>query len=216
MPRASASYNGLYAAAMVDVTVRPARPEREDGEAFARLFDTAGDGLVRWMLGRNFVAIVAKAFIDPGHDMSHEHVWFAESDGVVLGMVSGYSAAAHRQAKSGFLFRAAGIRAVRLVAVWLVARRLFDFMDRVPDGDWYLQAVAVDPAYRNTGIGSLLLDHAERAAARTQSRRLALDVSVDNDRAIRLYERRGLEIAGTSPSIPFESSSAVHRMTKVL
>ncbi len=201
---------------MVEVTVRPARPDREDGEAFARLFDTAGDGLLRWMLGRRFVTIVAKAFMEPGHDMSHEYVWFAESDGAIVGMVSGYSAAEHRQSKGGPVFRAAGIRAVRLVGAWLFARGLFSFMDRVPEGDWYLQTVAVDPAFRGAGIGSLLLDHAEHTAVGTQSRRLALDVVVENDHAIRLYERRGLKVTSTSPPIPFKRGSEVHRMTKVL
>ena len=58
------------------VTLRPARRIRDEGEQFARYFDIAGDGLPRWMFGSRFVAILAGAFLQPGHDMSHEHVWF--------------------------------------------------------------------------------------------------------------------------------------------
>lgn len=201
---------------MTNVTVRAARQDREEGEQFARYFDIAGDGLLRWMLGKRFMTIVGEAFLEPGHDMSYEYVWFAESAGAIVGMVSGYSAADHDRSKDRPLFRAAGPRGVRMLAAWLFARRLFNFMNRVPEGDWYLQAVAVDGAYRGAGIGSLLLDHAEHTATTSGARRLVLDVAVDNDGAQRLYERRGMSIDVTSPSTPFVPSSAVHRMTKVL
>ncbi len=200
---------------MSDVKVRPARRDVEEAEQFARYFDVAGDGLLRWMVGRRFVSIIGKAFLEPGHDLSYEHVWFAEADGVIAGMMSGYSAADHERSKDGPMFRAAGVRVIRVVATWLLARPLFSFMDRVPEGDWYLQAVAVDEAHRGAGIGSALLDHAESLAAADGARRLALDVAVDNDAAQRLYERRGMAIEATSSST-FSLGGAVHRMTKTL
>ena len=200
----------------MDVTLRPARPDRSDGEAFARLFDMAGDGLLRWMFGPRFVEIVGEAFCEPGHDMSFEHVWFAEGDAAIAGMVSGYSAEQHAQAKDGPVTRAAGIRSIRMFGAWLVGRRLFDFMNELPDGDWYIQAVAVDPANRGEGIGSKLLDHAERLASDAGARRLALDVDVENDAARRLYERRGMVVEATSPRVAILGGTAVHRMTKVV
>ncbi len=201
---------------MTRVVVRPARQDREEGELFARFFDIAGDGLLRWMLGKRFEAIIGKAFLEPDHDLSHKYVLFVESDGLVAGMVSGFTAAEHRRSQDGPLFRAAGIRSVRLVASWLLAVRLFRFMDRVPEGDWYLQAVAVDETQRGRGIGSLLLDHAERVAAAAGAHRLALDVAVDNEGAQRLYASRGMTIEATSPAPSFVPGGAVHRMTKVL
>ena len=201
---------------VMDVTVRPARQDRDEGEQFARYFDTAGDGLPQWMLGRRFVPILAEAFLKPGHDLSHEHVWFAESDGVIVGMASGYSADDHARSQDAPLLRAAGIRSVRLVAAWLLARRLFNFMDRLPQRDWYLQALAVDQEHRDLGIGSLLFEHVEDTARTAEAHRLALDVAIDNDGAKRLYERRGMTVDATSPSISFVPGSAVHRMTKVL
>jgi ribosomal protein S18 acetylase RimI-like enzyme len=149
----------------MDATIRPALPNRADGEQFAHYADIASDGLFRWMLGKRFVTVVGKAFLEPGHDLSHEHVWFAQSDSALVGMVSVYSAADHEDSRDAPLFRAAGVRSIRLAAASLAAGRLFQFMDRVPEGDWYLQAVAVGQAYRGAGIGSLLLDHAELTAS---------------------------------------------------
>ena len=181
-------------------TIRPAKRDSQDGDKFARYFDVAADGLMRWMIGKQFVAVIGKAFLESGHDLSHEHVWFAESDGVIAGMVSGYSAEDHKRSKNGPMFRAAGVRAIRIAGAWILARPLFAFMDRLPEGDWYLQGVAVDEAFRGAGLGSLLLDHAEEVAATAGARRLALDVAVENEAAKRLYERRGMTIEATSPS----------------
>ena len=199
----------------MDVTIRPALPRGDEGEQFAHYFDIASDGLLRWMFGKRFVDVVGRAFLEPGHDMSFQHVWFAETDGIVAGMVSGFSAADHERSKDGLLLRAAGVRSIRLLATWLLAARVFRFMDRVPAGDWYLQAVAIDQARRGAGIGSRLLDHAEATAAKEGARRLALDVAVDNEDAKRLYERRGMALDSTSASVPFKGT-AVHRMIKVL
>ena len=88
-------------------------------------------------------------------------------------------------------------------------------MDRVPEGDWYLQGVAVDGAFRGAAIGSLLLDHAEEVAATAGARRLALDVAVANDTAKRFCERRGMTIDATSPPALL-LGSPMHRMTKPL
>jgi ribosomal protein S18 acetylase RimI-like enzyme len=199
----------------MDAVIRPARRDSGDAEQFARYFDDAGDGLMRWMVGKRFVTVIGKAFLEPGHDLSYENAWFVESNGVIAGMVSGYSAEDHKRSKSGPMFRAAGVRAIRIAAAWMLARRLFAFMDRVPEGDWYLQGVAVDEAFRGEGIGSRLLDHAEEVAATAGARRFVLDVAVENDAARRLYERRGMTIDATSPSAPL-LGNPVHRMTKAL
>lgn len=200
----------------MDVTLRSARPDHADGVQFARYFDTAADGLLRWMLGSRSEDIVARVFVQPGHDMSYEHVWFAEVDGAIGGMLSGYSSADHARAQDGPFFRAAGVRSVRLIGAWAIGRRLFSFMDRLPDGDWYVQAVAVDPAQRGAGIGSFLLDHAEHTAVAGGAHRLALDVAVENENARRLYERRGMSVEATSPSVALAPGTAVHRMVKPL
>ena len=198
------------------VTIRPAEPNLAEGERFASYIDMAADGLFAWMLGSKAVGTLAKAYVEPGHDMSYEHAWFADTGGSVAGLVTGYPAATHAESNDTVLLRAAGLRAIRLIGAGLVAARLMRFLNRLPEGDWYVLALAVDPAHRGAGIGSLLLDHAEKTATESGARRMALDVAVNNDGARRLYERRGMTIEATSPSIPFVADTAVHRMTKVL
>ena len=201
---------------MDDVTIRPAVPDLSEGESFARYFDTASDGLARWMFGPRYETVTAKAFVQPGHDLSYQHVRFAVVDGALAGMLNGYSSSDHARSEDGPMLRAAGVRVVRMLGTWAIARRLFAFMDQLPEGDWYVQAVAVDPAFRGSGIGSLLLDDAEAQARDSGAIRLALDVAVGNDGAKRLYERRGMTVVDRSPTVGIMGGTAVERMVKDL
>lgn len=54
-----------------------------------------------------------------------------------------------------------------------------------------IQAIAVDPAVRRSGVGSLLLQAAETSARHKKFPRMALSVHASNDGAIRFYERHG-------------------------
>ncbi len=201
---------------MSDVDLRPARVDRADGERFARYLDQAADRTFRALLGPQSVRIIAEAFLAPGHDLSHEHVTFAEVDGGVVGMLSGYSGAQHAASTDEPLVEAAGFRKYRMAVLHRLGARIFNFMDRLPAGDWYVQAVAVDEAGRGKGVGSALLAHAEQTARAAGSQRLALDVAVNNDGARRLYERLGYAVESSSKPIPFVASAAVHRMAKPL
>ncbi len=199
-----------------ELNVRPARPSPDDGERFAQYLNVAADGLFQWMLGSRWAEIIGNAFLTPGHDLSYEHVSFAETRSGVAGMISGYTSADHARSSNKPLEKAAGISRLRLWAAGVLASPVLSFIDRLDDGDWYLQAVAVDPTQRGQGIGSALLDHAETTARATGSQRLVLDVAVDNEAARILYERRGMAIEARSRSLPLIANSAVYRMAKIL
>lgn len=53
--------------------------------------------------------------------------------------------------------------------------------------------IAVDPAYQNKGFGSCLLDYAISDVS-DEVQLITLEVNVNNDRAIKLYEKFGFEI----------------------
>jgi len=55
----------------------------------------------------------------------------------------------------------------------------------------YLHAVRIKPAFRNLGIGTLLIQQAEKALARKGMNCSVIAVEVENDAARRLYERLG-------------------------
>ena len=93
---------------------------------------------------------------------------------------------------------------------------LITFVDRLALDEWYIQMVAVSPDARGRGIGSILLDEAQRRAHETGCVRLALDVDVQNTGAIRLYERLGYAITASSRRATLLDGAQVHRMVRPL
>ncbi|MEV7014030.1 GNAT family N-acetyltransferase [Streptosporangium sp. NPDC051022] len=58
-------------------------------------------------------------------------------------------------------------------------------------GELVMDGIAVDPAFRGSGVGGLLLEEVVAVAAGLGCRRVRLDVVDTNPRARALYERRG-------------------------
>ena len=175
-----------------EVGLRSARPDQGDGLAFARLLDQAQEGWFRIALGRSAKDVVAEAFIATGHELSHTHVTIAERDEAPIGMASGYTAEAHRAFTNEAMEAAAHSRRWRYRAVRRISQRMMRFMDNIPDGDFYIRAIAVDPDYRDGGVGGRLMNHMIDNARDAGARRLALDVAAKNRDGRRFYERIGM------------------------
>ncbi|MGC6767256.1 GNAT family N-acetyltransferase [Enterococcus sp. LJL128] len=60
-------------------------------------------------------------------------------------------------------------------------------------GEWYLDSIAVDEAYRGYGIGSKLLDSLPEMAEKAGKSVIGLSVDKMNPDARRLYERKGFK-----------------------
>jgi GNAT superfamily N-acetyltransferase len=181
------------------ITLRPAEPTLKDGRAFARYLDMAAEGFFRFMLGPRVADILAEAFLAPQHDLSHQNVTLAERDGVIVGMVSGYSAAQHRRSTRRPLERAAGRLNLRFAVVSVLFAPLMRIIDTTVDGDYYVQAIAVDETLRGEGLGSVLLDAIEARARAAGSKRLALDVAASNENACKVYAHRGWSVDSRWP-----------------
>ena len=183
------------------VTLCDAAPLYEEGVVFARHLDDIAP-FYRVMLGRRVVHTIAKAFTQPGHDLSYEHTIFAERDGAVVGMISGYATERHRRSVGPPLREAMGGRALRMrIMARLMARQQW-FLGRYADGDFYVQGFAVDEELRGQGIGSALIDAMEQRARAGGSKRLILNVGVKNEAARRLYCRRGMTVEAGWPKLP--------------
>ncbi len=180
------------------ISLRPAVPTAEDGLAFARLLDEAQEGYFRAALGRRAADVIARAFTEPDHELSYQHVTLAEQSGQIVGMHSGYTAEAHRHFTDGALRAVAGWRGYRLAAFTRLTRRMVRFMNTLSGGDFYVRALAAEPA------------HAAGSA------RLALDVAAKNRRARRLYERLGMTAEAESPRWFGLPNTNLIRMTKSL
>jgi GNAT superfamily N-acetyltransferase len=199
----------------LSIVLRAAEPTLDEGLVFARYLDQAAEGFMRFMLGRRAPRIIAEAYTQPGNDYSFENVVFAEHERSIVGMVAGFTAAEHGRFSDRPLKQAAGVPALRMRAVHLLCAPMLSILTTIPKDSFYLLAMAVDAEIRGCGVGSLLLDAAEEQARRLGSSRLCLDVSVKNEGARRLYERRGMSVTSRWPKNSFLPSLFV-RMTKAL
>ena len=102
-----------------------------------------------------------------------------------------------------------------MAAVSTLLAPLLRIIDTIADGDFYVQAIAVDRKLRGEGVGSTLIDSIEDRAVASRSARLVLDVSAKNEGASRLYERRGMTVESEWPKFLFIPRLFV-RMTREL
>ena len=198
------------------IILRAANPTFDEGLVFARYLDEAAEGFFRIMLGRHAADIIATVFTQPDHDYSFQNVIFAEHDKAIVGLASGFAARLHRRFSDQPLRKAAGYRAWRMMCVARFGHPLLQIHSTLADGDFYLLVLAVDKGLRGQGIGSALIDSTEDRARASGSIRLALDVSARNERARRLYERRGLAVESRWPKHLVIPGSGLLRMTKTL
>lgn len=65
------------------------------------------------------------------------------------------------------------------------------FLSRLEEDDFYYAIVAVDEHFRGQGVGSFILEEGIKLAREKGCRRAVLDVDIENEGALRLYERFG-------------------------
>jgi ribosomal protein S18 acetylase RimI-like enzyme len=196
------------------IILRAANPIYTEGLVFARYLDEAFEGLFRLLLGRRAADIVARAYTQPDHDFSYQNTTFAERDETIVGMAAGYMAEQHRRSSDQPLKQAAGTHALERMGVGILCTRL-RFLGTRADGDFYLQAIAVEKELRSKGIGSALMDSIEERARASGSTRLFLEASARNEGARRFYERRGMTVESEWPTLRFMPQFIV-QMTKLL
>ncbi|MBN1859144.1 GNAT family N-acetyltransferase [Candidatus Bipolaricaulota bacterium] len=197
------------------IVIRPANPSHEEGAIFARFVDMAADGQFHILLGRRSAEILAKAFLVLNNDLSYEHTVFAEIDGTIVGMASGYTEEQHRRSSTQPLKQVAGELALRMRCMFVLASPILRFLHTYEEGDFYIQFLAVDQAYRGKGIGSALIQEMENRARSNRSEHLAIDVAARNTVARRLYEHLGFAVISQWPKIRWVRPNAL-RLTKPL
>lgn len=67
------------------------------------------------------------------------------------------------------------------------------FLSKVDDDDFYYAIVAVDEKFRGNGVGSFILEEGIRIAREKGCMRAVLDVDIENEGALRLYQRFGFK-----------------------
>ncbi|MFC2136073.1 GNAT family N-acetyltransferase [Bacteroidota bacterium] len=195
--------------------LRPARPDYDEGLLFARYIDQAAEGFFRFLLGKNSKTIIATAYLESGHTLSFENVVFVEKDERIVGMSSTFTGVQHRDFSDEPLRRAAKKNAIRMKIVRTLFAPLWRILESIPEEDFYIQSIAVEPDLRGAGIGSLLMNDIEKRALGSGSLRLSLDVSAKNEGAKKLYKKREMTEISEWPRSRFLPTVFV-RMSKDL
>lgn len=175
-----------------DINLRAAKPELNDGLLFARYMNLASDGFFNIMLGENSEKIISDAFLSPKHTLSYEYVTFAEKEGVVIGMISAFTGAQHREFSEEPLEMAASSVSLRMKFMRFILSPIFNILSTIKENDYYLQGIAVEPNYRGQGVGSILMCDIDKRALNSGSSRICLDVAANNSSAQKMYKSRGM------------------------
>lgn len=175
----------------------------DDARTVAELIAVGSDGIATWLWSRRAEAgqdpldIGAERVARPDTTFSYRNAVLAELGGGVAGMVLGYRLDASSPESR-----------VTLGDLPPVLRPLAEIEYRVP-GSFYVSVLAVFDGYRDSGVGTRLLQAAAGRATSLGCTRLSMQVFCRNIAAIRLYERNGFRIVDSRavephPSHPYD------------
>jgi ribosomal protein S18 acetylase RimI-like enzyme len=178
--------------AVMEVTVRPAQ---RDDHADALLYESAKPYYDAYAGGeRRARALLRGVWPRRAHAASYEVCRVAELNGTVVGVLAGFPVA-----NADPLARRFVTLTLPRIPPWRW-RRLFRHLSAAsavsphpPPSAYYVDALAVDKAWRRRGVARALLAEAERLAAEAGSTGVALDTGIANAPARALYEGYGFE-----------------------
>ena len=182
---------------MDNVVTRKGKPE--DAEDFSQLALFTAPTFLPYLFGSDVRNSMKKLFQCKRNYFSFEHSYFIELNGKIAGMALLYSyEEKKREYSRTFLL---GLKYLK----WHFFAQLSPFlkseriMAQITEGDCYLAFIAVYPEFRGRGLGTKLLGVIEEEAKRIGSRRVALDVEISDEGAIKLYKRLGYDIERKAP-----------------
>lgn len=173
------------------VTLRPATVD--DARVVAELIAVASRGIATWLWSRQAregedpLAVGARRAAQPENTFSYRNAVLAEQGGQVAGMMLGY-----------WLDESASENFVNLDDLPPILRPLAELEYRVP-GSFYVNVLAVFDGWRDSGIGTRLLQAAASRATALGCTRLSVQVFSQNIGAVRLYERNGFRMIDSRP-----------------
>jgi ribosomal protein S18 acetylase RimI-like enzyme len=202
------------------LSIRPA--SQEDATLASKLlFLSMGAELADYLFGGAHLPveeILAGLFLLPGNRFSMDAVDVAVWEGQPAGTLASFPGWQfhRRELLIGLgLLRVCGLRdVVRLsVRALSIANGVETYRD-----EYYLANMAVFPNFQGRGIGSALLEHAEKKARQVGLGKCSLIVDIENPEAQRLYERFGYRVvfSKTYPGAAGDAHTGYHRMVKDL
>ena len=175
------------------VSFRPAT--RADAAALAVLVDIAGEGMPAYMWST--LASPGQSVLELGRERAGRDIGGFSWKNAVVAEVNGEVAAGLVGYRLDDPYDLGG-----LAEIPPIVQPLVKLEARAP-GSWYVNVLATFPEFRGLGIGTALLEIAERNANEVGARALSVIVASWNAAACRLYRRAGYEEVATEPAIPF-------------
>lgn len=177
-----------------NIIIRKGLPE--DAPDFANLALLSEPPLFPAIFGSGVRGVMQNLFRHRRNLFSFEHSYFIEVDGRKAGVILGYDWKAQRKGewRTGLLL----IKCMKLGFLTKIPSLLkaMSVVGRGEDNEYYVSSLAVYPEFRGSKLGTNLLLRAEEEAKRCGAEKSALDVDVDNQGAIKLYNRLGYSMVG--------------------
>jgi ribosomal protein S18 acetylase RimI-like enzyme len=169
---------------LIDINILIRKAKSSDAEAAVPLIIDAIGNIAEQMTGETDSSAVHQELIQLFRREDNRHSYLktiiAEKADEIMGVMVLYS----------------GLDAIQLdsnLVNWL-QKKTGDNIVIPPEAridEYYIDTVCVNPEFRGLGIGSLLLTQAEEIARDSGFSKVALNVELEKESAIRLYERIG-------------------------
>jgi len=177
-----------------NIVIRKGLPE--DTPDFINLIWLSEPTLFPAIFGSGARGVIQNLFNQRKNLFSFEHSYFIEVDGTKAGMISGYDWRTEREEELR-----TGLLLIKYMKLGFFTRILsllkaLNVAGRGQDNEYYISNVAVYPEFRGNKLGTTLLLEAEEEAKRCGVEKSVLDVNVENQGAIRLYNQLGYSVVG--------------------
>jgi ribosomal protein S18 acetylase RimI-like enzyme len=207
---------------MNDLPVRIRPAVLDDLDVVVSLIRLSMGGELDWLFGQEkdypTESVMGALFLRKGNRLSHEICWVTEELGKVVGALVAFP---------GRMMRRLDVQtALHLVSIFgfaatmrLVQRQpLYGDLVEAEANEFYLSNLAVYPDCQGRGIGSAMLNYADKLAQAGGLKKCSLLVTFGNP-ARRLYERAGYRLVQTyafSHPMIADGSGGFYRMVKDL
>jgi len=138
-------------------------------------------------------------FIETGNNfIGHENIYLCIVRGEIAGLVIGYSGKPVSKFRTIFdlLFK---LKLYHIMNYMVISSSLFDsvYTPKLKEDDFYISVIVVREKFRNRGVGTFLLRESIVIAKERGCKKIVLDVDVNNNAALSLYNKFGFNDAGT-------------------
>ncbi len=197
-----------------EIIMRRALPD--DAEDFISLIILSTPLFFKKLYGDKFKSILQYLFIHQYNLFSFRHVYFAESNGKKAGMILGYDWLLKKQEglRTGLLLlKYMELNFIKRLPLFLKTRDVIGWINRE---EYYISNVAAYPEYRGMSIGTDLIAKVEIEARINGAKKVALDVEIENLKAVKLYKKLGYTIVKESSIRLHGELFSFYRMYKKL